>query len=90
MGSDEHDATARTRLNTDSSKLTHYLDDQEVAFFADSVANPDPGTGLFQLRENVAMTTSSAAYTWLNPLQIWATVTVDPAKGRVTVKGYSA
>jgi hypothetical protein len=65
-------------------------DNEKIAFFVDGVAIPEEGTGLFQLRENGTFTTSSPAYTWLNPLQIWAIGTVGPVKGQVNVKGYAA
>ena len=81
-------ADGRLQLHIHAEITTE--DNEEIAFFADGVAIPEEGTGLFQLRENGTFTTSSPAYTWLNPLQIWAIGTVDPVKGQVNVKGYAA
>jgi hypothetical protein len=57
---------------------------------ADGVAIPEKGSQVFQLRENVTLTTNHAEYSWLNPIQIWAPGTVDLSKGEIRVKGYSA
>lgn len=65
-------------------------DGQKIAFFADGVASPEPGTELIQLRENVTLTTASPAYAWVNLLQVWAKGTLDPIKGEVNVKAYAA
>jgi hypothetical protein len=65
-------------------------DNEKIALFGDGVAIPEAGTGLFKLRENVSLSTSSPAYLWVNPLQIWALGPADPAKGQVKVKGYVA
>jgi hypothetical protein len=42
-----------------------------------------------QLRENVTLTTSEPGYTWLNPIQIWATGTVEFANGQLHVTAYA-
>ena len=81
-------ANGRLQLHIHAEITTE--DNEKIAFFADGVAIPEEGTGLFQLRENGTFTTSSPAYTWLNPLQIWGIDTVDPVKGQVNVKGYAA
>jgi hypothetical protein len=65
-------------------------DGEKIAAFADGVATPEEGTGLLQERQNATFTTSSAKYSWLNPLQVWAIGVVDPGKGVVTLKGYVA
>jgi hypothetical protein len=78
-------ADGRLQLHIQAEITTE--DNEKIAFFADGVAIPEEGTGLFQLRENGTFTTSSPAYTWLNPLQIWAIGTVDPVKGQVNGKG---
>ena len=65
-------------------------DNQKIALFADGVAIPQEGSPVLQLRENVTLTTSSPAYAWVNPLQIWGIGTVDTAQGRVNIKGYIA
>jgi len=65
-------------------------DGEKIAFFADGVATPEPGTGVLQLRENVTLTTASPVYAWVNQLQVWAQGTVEPAKGEFNVKEYAA
>jgi hypothetical protein len=67
-------------------------DNEKISFFADGicVANPEQGPGIFDLRENGTLTTSSPAYAWLNQVQIWGSGTVDAVRGQVTVKAYSA
>jgi hypothetical protein len=43
------------------------------------IARLRPGTGMVDLREVLILSTSAKNYTWLNPLQLWATGTVDLA-----------
>jgi hypothetical protein len=42
-----------------------------------------------QLLENVTLTTSEPGCTWLNPIQIWATGTVEFANGQLHVTAYA-
>lgn len=63
-------------------------DGKRVALAADGVAIPT-GSSLFELRENVSLTTSHPEYAWLNPLQIWATGTVDVSTGDIRIKGFA-
>ena len=65
-------------------------DGEAIAFYADGVALPQDGTGVFNLRENVSFITASPGYAWLNQVQGWAQGTVDPGKGEVRVKAYVA
>jgi hypothetical protein len=65
-------------------------DGQKISVHADGVALPQPGSPVASLRENVTLFTSSAAYAWVNGLQVWATGTVDLAQQVVHIKGYSA
>jgi hypothetical protein len=81
-------ADGRVELHIHAEITT--ADDQRIAFFADGVASPEPGTGRFQLRENGTFTTASPGYAWLNQLQVWGTGTVDPSTGQIAVKGYAA
>jgi hypothetical protein len=81
-------ADGRFQLHIHSEITTE--DNQKIALFADGVAIPEAGTSLLQLRENVTLTTSSPAYSWVNPLQVWATGIVDLAKGQINLKGYAA
>jgi hypothetical protein len=81
-------ADGRVQLHIHAEITTE--DNEKIAFFGDGVAIPEEGTGLYQLRENVTLTTSSPAYSWVNLLQIWGIGTADPGKGQVNVKGYAA
>ena len=47
-----------------------------------------PGSPVALLRENVKLTTASAAYSWVNPLQIWGIGTVDLVAGEIKVRAY--
>ena len=63
-------------------------DGKKIALAADGVALGE--TPVLQLRENVKLTTSHPEHAWVNPIQIWASGTVDLAKGEIRVKGYAA
>lgn len=65
-------------------------DGKKIALAADGVGMLDGGSQVGELRENVTLTTSDAEYSWVNPIQVWASGTVDLAKGEVRLKGYSA
>ncbi len=65
-------------------------DGKKIAFFADGVAIPEPGSPVFQLRENATLTTNHPEYSWVNTIQVWAPGTVDVSKGEIRVKGYAA
>ena len=52
-------------------------DGAKIAFFADGVAIPREGSGILDLKENVTLTTSAKACSWVNQLQVWAIGTVD-------------
>lgn len=62
----------------------------KIALSADGVCIPSPGSPVAELRENATLFTSSPEYAWVNPLQIWATGTVDLTEGVVRIKGYRA
>jgi hypothetical protein len=81
-------ADGRTELHIHAEITTE--DGEKIALFADGVATPKEGTGVLQPRENVTLSTSSPAYSWVNQLQVWGQGTVDPAKGEINVKGYAA
>lgn len=61
-----------------------------IALEAGGVATFTSGSPVGQLRENVTLTTSHPDYLWVNPLQVWATGTVDLDKGEARVKAYAA
>ncbi len=63
-------------------------DGKKIALSADGVALGGPP--VLQLRENATLTTSYPEYSWVNTIQVWASGTVDPAKGEIRVKGYAA
>ena len=65
-------------------------DGEKIALFANGVASPREGSPIADLRENVTLSTSSEAYSWVNSLQIWGVGTVDLAEQVVNIKGYSA
>lgn len=62
-------------------------DGMKIALFADGVLFGDPP--VLQARENVTLTTSHKAYAWVNPLQIWATGTLNAASGEITIQAYA-
>lgn len=62
----------------------------KIALAADGVAVAEVGSPVFQLRENVTLTTNHAEYAWVNPIQVWAAGTVDLSRGEILVKGYAA
>ena len=63
-------------------------DGKKIALAADGVALGEPP--VFQLRENVTLTTSAPKHSWVNTIQVWGTGTVDVSKGEVQIKGYAA
>lgn len=65
-------------------------DGKKIALAADGVAIPQPGSPVFELRENVTLFTNHAELKDLNTIQVWATGAVDVAKGELHVKGYIA
>jgi len=63
-------------------------DGKKIALAADGVAIPEAGS-VFQLRENVTLTTNHPEYLWVNPIQVWAAGTVDLSKGEIRIKAYA-
>jgi Protein of unknown function (DUF3237) len=64
-------------------------DGPKIALLATGLAIPEEGSSVFQLRENVVLTTSYLDYVWVNQIQLWAAGTVDIAKGEVDLKAYA-
>jgi hypothetical protein len=64
-------------------------DGRKIALFADGVAIREKESPIFQLRENVSLTSNHAELLWVNPVQIWAAGTVDVSTGHVRVKAYT-
>ena len=65
-------------------------DGEKIALFGEGIDTPEEGTGNFQHRSNGTLTTSSAAYSWVNELQVWIQGTVDLAKRELNAKAYAA
>jgi hypothetical protein len=80
-------ADGRAQLNIHAEITTE--DGKKIALAADGVAIPQEGSPVFQLRENVTLTTNYAEYSWVNPIQVWGLGTVDVSKGGIRVKGYA-
>lgn len=62
----------------------------KIAVEATGVCLPEPGNPVAQLRENVTLFSGHPEYAWVNPLQVWATGTVNIAEGVINIKGYLA
>jgi hypothetical protein len=80
-------ADGRIQLNIHAEITTE--DGKKIALAADGVEIPQEGSPVFQLRENVTLTSNHPEYAWVNPLQIWAPGTIDVAKGEIRIKGYA-
>ncbi len=80
-------ADGRVQLDIHAEITTE--DGKKIALAADGVAIPQEGSPVFQLRENVTLTSNHPEYAWVNPLQVWAPGTVDVAKGEVRIKAYA-
>jgi hypothetical protein len=59
---------------------------EKIAFFGDGIVRPAKTAGLLELRENIALTSSSPAYSWVNTVVGWGQGTVNPATGEIRVK----
>ncbi len=81
-------ADGRFQLHIHAAITTE--DGANIALFADGVAIPREGSSVLDLKENVTLTTSAKAYSWVNKLQVWGIGTVDLATQEVNVKGYAA
>ncbi len=65
-----------------STRLHPFRPRQEVAI-------PEEGSPVFQLKENVTLTSNHPEYLWVNPIQVWAPGTVDVSKGEIRIKAYA-
>ena len=81
-------ADGRFQLHIHAQITTDEAD--QVGLFADGVVLKRKDGSIADLLENVTLFTSSRRYAWVNPLQVWATGTVDLAEQVVRVRGYSA
>ena len=80
-------ADGRVQLDIHAEITTE--DGKKIALAADGVGIPEEATTVFQLRENVTLTSNHPEYAWVNPLQIWGPGTVDVAKGEIRIKAYA-
>lgn len=80
-------ADGRVQLNIHAEITTE--DGKKIALAADGVGIPQEESPVFQLRENVTLTTNEAEYLWVNPIQVWGVGTVDVSKGEVRIKGHA-
>lgn len=80
-------ADGRAQLHIHARIATQ--DGKSVALAADGVAIPYEESPVFQLRENVTLTTNHPELLWVNPIQVWASGTVDVSNGQVHVKAYA-
>jgi len=63
-------ADGRCQLNIHAEITTE--DGKKIALAADGVAIPEEGSPVFQLKENVTLTSNHPEYAWVNPIPIWA------------------
>jgi len=80
-------ADGRCQLNIHAEITTE--DGKKISLAADGVAIPEEGSPVFQLKENVTLTSNHPEYSWVNPIQVWAPGTVDVSKGEIRIKAYA-
>jgi hypothetical protein len=83
----EFRADGRAELHIHAEIATE--DGKKIALFADGIAIPEKGSPIFQLRENVRLTSNHPDLLWVNTIQIWASGTVDVSTGQVRVKAHA-
>jgi len=83
----EFRADGRAELHIHAEIATD--DGQRIALFADGVAIPEQGSPVFQLRENVTLSSNHPDLLWVNQIQIWASGMVDVSTGQVRVKAHA-
>jgi hypothetical protein len=64
-------------------------DGENIALSSEGVSIHIPGVNKAQLRSSVTLFTNSAAYEWLNKLQLWAVGILDADRGEAAIKAYS-
>ena len=80
-------ADGRCQLDIHAEITTE--DGQKISLAADGVAIPGQGSPVFQLKENVTLTSNHPEYSWVNPIQVWAPGTVDVSQGEIRIKAYA-
>lgn len=88
QGADYLNMRADGRIQLDIHAEITTEDGKKIALAADGVLMGSPP--VFELRENVTLTSSYPEYSWVNAIQIWGTGTADLAKGEVRLKAYAA
>lgn len=83
----EFRADGRAELHIHAEIATE--DGKRIALFADGIAIPQHGSPVFQLRENVKLTSNHQELLWVNAIQIWASGMVDVSTGQVRVTAYA-
>ena len=81
-------ADGRCQLNIHVEITTE--DGKKISLAADGVAIQEEGSPVFQLKENVTLTSNHPEYSWVNAIQVWAPGSVDMSKGEIHVRGYTA
>ena len=84
LGVDYLNLRADGRLDLDIKGEITIGDGEKTALAASGVAIRQGDSMVFSLRENVQRTTASASYSWVNPLQIWGTSSVDLGSGKTS------
>ena len=80
-------ADGRAQLHIHAEITTE--DGKKIALAADGVAIAQEGSPVFELKENVTLTSNHPEYSWVNPIQVWAPGTVDVSTGEIRIKGYA-
>jgi hypothetical protein len=62
---------------------------KRVALLAGGLADRQADSSVFQLRENVTLTSNDPDLSWVNTVQVWAMGTVDVSNGQVHLKAYA-
>ena len=89
-GVDYARARADGRFQLDIHARITTDDGAPIALYADGIMKAPDANGIAELRLNMTLSTSVAAYTWVNGLQVWATGSVNLETGQIRVSTYSA
>ena len=76
------------RIDMDIHAIIEADDGSRIALSADGVAVPRPEEPIADLSENVALSSATKKYGWVNSRQVWGVGTVDFAKGKVHIDGF--
>lgn len=87
-GTDFTRMRADGRIDLDIRAVIETHDGHRIALSADGVAIPHAAEPAADIWENVALTTASSEYQWVNARQVWGVGTVDFAAGKIHIVGY--